>query len=97
MDPAFCKYNTLGSEGSPVSCQKWELRICFCSRNMISVVETVNGVGLSCAGSGTLDGVYSPQLSRRTCMVKHGIHNLALTTFCVAFFCVSGSLRFQRD
>ena len=64
---------------------------------MISVVETVNGVGLSCAGSGTWDSVYAPQLSRETCMVKDGIHNLAVTTFCVAFFSTSGSLRFQRD
>lgn len=29
--------------------------ICFVSRNVLSVVETVNGLGLSFTGSGTLN------------------------------------------
>lgn len=70
MDPGFCKYNTQGSKGSSVSCQKWELRICFVSSNMYSVVETVNDIGLSCAGSGTSNGVCDPLLSRKICMVN---------------------------
>lgn len=88
MDSSFCKYNTWGSEGSSVSCQKWELRICFLSRNMYSVVETVNDIGLSCAGSGTSNDVCAPLLSRKTWYGKPGIHDLTMTIFCAAFLYV---------
>lgn len=62
--------NTWGSEGSSVNFQKWELWICFVSRNMFSVVETVNGIGLLCGRSGTLHGVYTLLLSHKTCMAN---------------------------
>lgn len=55
MDPGFCEYSTWWSEGASARCQKWEVWICFVSRNVLSVVETVNGLGLSFAGSGTLN------------------------------------------
>lgn len=51
---------------------------------MYSVVETVNGIGLSCAGSGTSNGVYTPLLSRKSMYGEPGIHNLTVTTYCAA-------------
>lgn len=87
LDSGFCKYNTRGSQGSSVSCQKWELRICFVSRNMYSVVETVNGIGLSCAGSGTANDVCLVLLSWETWMVNL-ISIISQCTFCAAFLYV---------
>lgn len=60
IDPGLCKYNTWGSKGSLVGCQKWELWKCFVSSNIYSVVETVNDIGLSWVGSGIFNGVHTP-------------------------------------
>lgn len=79
---AFVENSTSGSDGSSLSCQKWELRIC-------TVTEIVNDTSYCAQGGGPSKDVCALLASRKAAKYgKPGIHDLTMTTFCAAFLFV---------